>query len=107
MMTVVRARRYKRKSCNTGNPIGVVSIKKCAVINCAKATINRLMGLLILKSPLTDSVRSIIMPSGIKIDKSLREKVVTPDLIRKIVSVTFEASLFSISYLENLSMKTH
>lgn len=65
------------------------------------------MGLLILKSPLTDSVRSIIMPSGIKIDKSLREKVVTPDLIRKIVSVTFEASLFSISYLENLSMKTH
>lgn len=47
------------------------------------------------------------MPSGIKIDKSLREKVFTPDLIRKIVSVTFEASLFSISYLENLSMKTH
>ena len=65
------------------------------------------MGLLILKSPLTDSVRSMIMPSGIKIDKSLREKVFTPDLIRKIVSVTFEASLFSISYLENLSMKTH
>jgi hypothetical protein len=49
----------------------------------------------------------MIMPSGIKIDKSLREKVFTPDLIRKIVSVTFEASLFSISYLENLSMKTH
>ena len=65
------------------------------------------MGLLILKSPLTDSVRSMIMPSGIKIDKSLREKVFTPDLIRKIVSVTFEASLFSISYLENLSIKTH
>jgi hypothetical protein len=46
-------------SCNTGSPFRVVSTKKYAVISCAKATITRLSGLLILRRLQNESLLAL------------------------------------------------